>query len=213
MSTYSDTYEEERQLSDESSMSFLDRLDELRKRIIRCALFIAAAFVICWAFSDKIYHFLEIPVRRAMSEAKTMAATGLNRADTIKLSELPDGATLNFLLRTDCKIEDGNGGYTLIPVGTSVPAKVQHGSDGNPELTIDTPWFINDQFIIKPGYVIPRTLYGPNVADNSPENKLIVLTAQGAFNLYIKVSFYAAIFFTVPFLLWQAWLFIAPGLY
>jgi sec-independent protein translocase protein TatC len=40
-----------------------------------------------------------------------------------------------------------------------------------------------------------------------------VPTVQGAFNLYIKVSFYSAIFFGVPFILVQAWGFISPGLY
>ena len=43
--------------------------------------------------------------------------------------------------------------------------------------------------------------------------KLVVPTVQGAFNLYIKLSFYAAIFFAVPFLLVQVWGFVAPGLY
>jgi sec-independent protein translocase protein TatC len=45
------------------------------------------------------------------------------------------------------------------------------------------------------------------------DNQLVVPTVQGAFNLYIKVSFYAAIFFAVPFLLVQVWGFVAPGLY
>lgn len=213
MSTYTDAYDEKPGRLDESSMSFLDHLDELRKRIVRCALFIAVAFAVCWAFSDKIYHFLEIPVRRAMAEAKRSAATDLKQADTVVLGDLADGTPLNFTFRTDCQIADRQGASVLIPVGTTMPVKVQHGSDGNPELAIDRDWFMNDQFIVKEGWVVPRTLYDPNVADNSPDNKLIVLTAQGAFNLYIKVSFYAAIFFTVPFLLWQAWLFIAPGLY
>ncbi|MFY9572398.1 MAG: twin-arginine translocase subunit TatC, partial [Blastocatellia bacterium] len=44
-------------------------------------------------------------------------------------------------------------------------------------------------------------------------NQLVVGTVQGAFNLYIKVAFYAAIFFAVPFLLVQVWGFVSPGLY
>src|SRR5690349_24617850 len=96
MSTYTDTYDEKHDRLEESSMSFLDHLDELRKRITRCALFIAVAFAVCWAFSDRIYHFLEIPVRRAMAEAKRAAATDLKQADTVVLGDLADGTPLNF---------------------------------------------------------------------------------------------------------------------
>ena len=49
-------------------MSFLDHLDELRKRLIRSALFIAVAFVVCWVFSGYIYNFLQVPVLAAMRE-------------------------------------------------------------------------------------------------------------------------------------------------
>jgi sec-independent protein translocase protein TatC len=33
------------------------------------------------------------------------------------------------------------------------------------------------------------------------------------FSLYLKVSLYAALCLSVPFLLWQVWGFLAPGLY
>jgi len=46
-----------------------------------------------------------------------------------------------------------------------------------------------------------------------PLGQLVVHTVQGAFNLYIKVAFYAAIFFSIPFALYQLYAFVAPGLY
>jgi sec-independent protein translocase protein TatC len=63
------------------------------------------------------------------------------------------------------------------------------------------------------GYVIPRALYAASNGMLDPDNRLVVGTVQGAFNLYIKVSFYAAIFFGVPFILVQIWGFVSPGLY
>jgi len=44
-------------------------------------------------------------------------------------------------------------------------------------------------------------------------DKLIVTTALEPFSLYIKVSLYAAICLSVPFLLFQIWAFVSPGLY
>ena len=67
MSTYSEVADENEPLSEEGTMSFLDHLDELRKRLIRSALFIAVAFVTCWIFSQNIYNFLQVPVLAAMA--------------------------------------------------------------------------------------------------------------------------------------------------
>src|SRR6185295_18923077 len=44
-------------------------------------------------------------------------------------------------------------------------------------------------------------------------DKLIVTSAIEPFSLYVKVSLYAAICLSIPFLLWQIWAFVAPGLY
>ncbi len=35
----------------------------------------------------------------------------------------------------------------------------------------------------------------------------------GAFFIALKVSFFAGIIIAMPFILWQLWLFIAPGLH
>ena len=45
------------------------------------------------------------------------------------------------------------------------------------------------------------------------DDRLIVNTALEPFSLYVKVSLYAAVCLSVPFLLWQIWAFVAPGLY
>ncbi len=42
---------------------------------------------------------------------------------------------------------------------------------------------------------------------------LTVLKPTDPFTIYLKVSFTAAIFLAIPFILFQVWLFVAPGLY
>jgi len=44
-------------------------------------------------------------------------------------------------------------------------------------------------------------------------DKLVVLTPTEAFNLYLKVSALGGLFLTSPYVLYQVWLFISPGLY
>lgn len=50
--------------------------------------------------------------------------------------------------------------------------------------------------------------------ENLPEGSSLIFTrpAEG-FTTYLKVSFFAALFLAVPFILYQAWRFIAPALY
>jgi len=193
-------------LSEEGTMSFLDHLDELRKRLIRSALFIAIAFVVCWIFSDRIYNFLQVPVRAAMLEAKREISTKIE-TKPVPLADVPDGTELIFTLPTDARI-----GEVLIPAGTAIPAKVKREGD-TIQLVTSTYWLMSDRAVIEKDTVIPPHLYDWATTQLGRDNQLVVPTVQGAFNLYIKVSFYAAIFFAVPFLLVQVWGFVSPGLY
>jgi sec-independent protein translocase protein TatC len=208
MTTYTKAYDEESELEDQGSMSFLDHLDELRNRLIRSAIFILVAFVVCWAFSANIYNFLQVPVQAAMLASKRELALLLPNAAVSKLDQMPDGKELDFAFTTDCKI-----GEAIIQTGTSVRVKMQRTDDGTVQLATVRPVLINDQTIIDEGFIIPRDLYAPSSILMSPDNRLVVHTVQGGFNLYIKVAFYSAVFFAVPFILVQTWGFVSPGLY
>src|SRR5713101_4674306 len=48
---------------------------------------------------------------------------------------------------------------------------------------------------------------------NGLPEKLVYLTPTEPFNLYLKVSAVAGLFLTSPYVLYQVWLFISPGLY
>jgi sec-independent protein translocase protein TatC len=98
------------------TMGFLDHLEELRKRIIYCILFVAAGFFICWGYADRIYGVMQRPIMMALRN-----------------------------------------------------------------------------------HHLPETL--------------VYLNPTEPFNLYLKVAALGGLFLTCPFVLYQVWLFVAPGLY
>jgi sec-independent protein translocase protein TatC len=99
-----------------SAMSFLEHLEELRKRIIWSIAAVGVAFLVCWRFSDKIYGYMQRPIMQAL-------------------------------------------------------------------------------------------------ADNHLEQKLVYLNPTEPFNMYMKIGLIAALFVASPFVLYQVWAFVAPGLY
>ena len=98
------------------AMSFLEHLEELRKRLIYSVLAVAAGFFACWAYAERIYDIVQRPVIEALKH------------------------------------------------------------NGVPE-------------------------------------KLTFLSPTEPFNLYLKTAFVAGLFVTSPFVLYQVWMFISPGLY
>ena len=54
-------------------MSFLDHLDELRKRLVRIAIYLAAGFIVGFYFADDLYNFLSAPV---IAELENIDAAG-----------------------------------------------------------------------------------------------------------------------------------------
>lgn len=191
-------------------MSFLEHLDELRTRLVRSISFVLVATMLCWFVSDRIYNFLARPVQQALSEAqqRRVAIAGLN-------GELPAG-TLSSLRQNDrlrfVFPEATRLGSISIPAGASVMARVEKDNQGKLGL-------FTDEAISAGRDVVPKDVRLPvDLAAGYDKltdvgDKLVVTTALEPFALYVKVSLYTALALAVPFLLWQIWAFIAPGLY
>ena len=62
---------------DLQKMSFLDHLEELRKRLLISILAVTAGFFVCWAVSDKIYGKLQEPLTRFLAPGDKLAYTRL----------------------------------------------------------------------------------------------------------------------------------------
>lgn len=191
-------------------MSFLDHLDELRRRLIRSVIFVFVIFMGCWFVSDYIYNFLAVPVQRALAEAqrRQLPIGGLTGQETIlPLSALKEGDSGRYVFAEETKL-----GASLIPMGASVQAKMAKDAQGQPGLFTDEALYAGNTVIPK-GVRLPIDLNAKPDALPGIDDKLIVTTAMEPFSLYVKVSLYTALALAVPFLLWQIWAFVAPGLY
>jgi sec-independent protein translocase protein TatC len=191
-------------------MSFLEHLDELRTRLIRCIVFVFLAAMLCWFVSDRIYNFLARPVQRALADARQhrIAAVGLNGQQVpVPLSSLKPKDRVRFVFPEAKKL-----GSVQIPAGASVAARVDKDSQGNLGLFTDEPLSAGNE-------VVPRDVRLPVDLNSNYEelpdlnDQLVVTTALEPFALYVKVSLYTALALSVPFLLWQIWAFVSPGLY
>jgi sec-independent protein translocase protein TatC len=191
-------------------MSFLEHLDELRRRIIRSAIFVFVALLVCWFVSDRIYNFLATPMRRALASAaqRPVPLQGLTGGEQIlSLDKLTEGDTGRFVFEEKTKLGTG-----VVPQGASVAARVARGADGQLGVFTDEALFAGASVIPK-GVRLPVDFAAKEGAPPGEDDKLVVRTAVEPFSLYLQVSLYAAICLSVPFLLWQIWGFISPGLY
>lgn len=191
-------------------MSFLEHLDELRRRLIRSIVFVVLATTACWFLSGPIYAFLAAPVERALADAqqRQVPIAGQTGTEMIAaMTSLKENDAGRYVFPEETKL-----GSSLIPAGASVNAHVYKDAEGKLALFTDEPLFAGNAIIPK-GVRLPADLSAATDAYTGINDKLIVTSALEPFSLYIKVSLYAAIAVSIPFLLFQIWGFVAPGLY
>jgi sec-independent protein translocase protein TatC len=58
-------------------MTFLDHLEELRRRLVISFIAVAVAFFACWAFAEPIFALLQAPLTRFLAPGDTLAYTRL----------------------------------------------------------------------------------------------------------------------------------------
>ncbi len=199
-------------------MSFLDHLDELRKRLVQSVIAIAIAFSIGFGFSDRIYNFLAVPVKTEAKKARIARETKLLGSDTrIALTQnLKEGDLLQYTFTLDSVIENPKSPTQVetikIPVGTTIPAKIIT-KDGKLTAVLAQNWILGKTVIPQDRELAQvlgeaAALPGFDVRDD-----LVITKVGGAFTLYMTVAMYTAVALAIPFLLYQLWAFIAPGLY
>jgi sec-independent protein translocase protein TatC len=191
-------------------MSFLEHLDELRRRVVNSVIIIVIAFAVCWFFSDRIYNFLSIPVREALSQAERSAVpvkgvTG--EEEIVSIGTLIEGDTGRYVFDRKTQL-----GSAVVSAGTSVSARVMKDSEGKLGLFTAEVVFTGDD-VIPEGIRLPVDLTVEPTGERTAEERMIVTTAVEPFTLYVTVSLYSAIAFSIPFLLWQIWAFISPALH
>jgi sec-independent protein translocase protein TatC len=203
-----DEQQEGRQLG--GQMSFLEHLDELRRRLVRSIVFVFVALVGCWFVSGEIYNFLAAPMRRALAEAaqRPVPLQGLTGGEQIlSLNTIKEGDAGRYVFEETTKL-----GTSVVPPGASVAVRVARGPDGQLGVFTDEALFAGASVIPK-GVRLPLDFRARAGGLPGEGDKLVVRTAVEPFSLYLQVSLYAAVCLSVPFLLWQVWAFISPGLY
>ncbi len=182
-------------------MSFLDHLDELRQRLIHSVISIVVAFALCFTFSGYIFDFLAVPVKREMCKAQlvTQAAYGQPTPDSFK-----DGDIVQYSFTRQTAV----GKVPVLP-GTTIRCKVVT-TDGKKAFVLAETWTVGQSKIDAETPLDSVVNSGETLTDCG---KLILLGIPGAFTLYMKVALYVGIGLAIPFLLYQVWAFISPGLY
>jgi len=191
-------------------MSFLEHLDELRSRLIRSLAFVFIAATICWFVSDRIYAFLAVPINRALAEAqrRQVPINGLTGNEKVlPLSAVKENDLGRYIFSEETKI-----GTSVIPPGSSVMARVVKDSQGQIALFTDEALYAGNTIIPK-GVRLPVDFKALPEDYAGISDRLVVNSLIDPFSLYVKVSLYAALCLSVPFLLWQIWAFVSPGLY
>ena len=191
-------------------MSFLEHLDEFRRRLVNSVVIIVIAFMLCWFVSDKIYNFLSVPIRKALSEAnrREVPVEGFTGDEKVlPLSNLAEGDAGRYVFDRSTKL-----GVGVVSPGTSVLAKVEKDATGKIGLFTDEPVFTSNAIIPK-GIRLPVDFENLDTDEASAGERMTVTTAVEPFTLYVTVSLYSAIALSIPFLLLQIWGFISPALY
>jgi sec-independent protein translocase protein TatC len=181
-------------------MSFLDHLDELRQRLIHSVIGIAVAFALCFTFSDRIFNFLAVPVKREMCKEQQdkQAAYGQPNLDLLK-----DGQIIQHSFAQQTAVNN-----VPVPMGTTIRCKVAT-INGNKALVLADTWTIGKNTIAAEtplnDIVNSKSLVGCG--------ELLLLGVASGFTLYMRVALYVGLGLAIPFLLFQIWAFISPGLY
>ncbi len=195
--------------AEELRMSFLDHIDELRKRLIYCSIAIAVAFFIGFGFSRQIYDFLSVPVKIEARKARLAREEKLLGPDTraALTTALKEGDTLQYTFALDAVIEG-----VKVPAGTTIPTRIVN-KNGKITAVMATNWVLG-KTVIPEGKEITEVLgEAAALPGFDVRDELVLTRVSGGFTLRMQVAIYAAIALAIPFLLYQVWAFVSPGLY
>jgi sec-independent protein translocase protein TatC len=176
-------------------------LAELRKRLGLSVLSVFVAFIIAFIFHNGILTWITQPLNDALVEVGRivesqdkatwhMQTTEQNTTITIKQESSSAVATkLQNRLEEAAKIADTKLSLLLDEAASAAKELSQTLKNIDANLSSN----------IKP--------------HNSFEGKITTHQVGGAFFVALKVSFFAGLLGALPFILYQLWLFVAPGLY
>jgi len=175
-------------------------LVELRKRLGLAVLSVFIAFIIAFTFHNAILTWITAPLNNALAEvgriietqdkATWSMKTNENNVTAVKkVSSSASALKLEERLAEAAKIAD-----------TKLSLILEEAATAAKELSVSLKK-LDDANI-------------SNIKKHSDfEGKITTHQVGGAFFVALKVSFFAGLIGAMPFILYQFWLFVAPGLY
>lgn len=201
----------EKDLFDDSTMSFGEHLEELRKRLILALLGLTVGVIISLLFSDRVMKTMEIPVKNALARYYSIlngegdpgvdlwAWIGMPSKPKVlpKPKVEPEAAPQQEVVYKDVEVrlnanELFEALHQLQPTFPKVPK-----NPGTINLTIQIA-----EAVLQKVMPLPPTALS-----------LVALTAEEAFMVYLKVALVSGLMLSSPWVFYQLWLFVAAGLY
>ena len=212
----------DKDLFDDSTMTFGEHLEVLRFHLIRALLGLSICVVFSLIFGEQLVRMIRQPIDAALRRADY--ANRPEVIDTIKGFNLWDsiwtGIKNQFvpptITQADQKAIDSLGSMTetqkkevILEISPFALASVFHqlAPDKFPEPAND----LKDQPLVK--LPVQSEVFGEVRRTADKINQAITLNVQEAFMTYMKVSFIAGLVIASPWIFYQLWLFVAAGLY
>ncbi len=174
-------------------------LVELRKRLGLSVLSVFIAFIIAFTFHNAILTWITAPLNNALTEVG-------------RIIETQDKATWSM------KTEENNVSMTVQSKPSDVAQKLQDRlSEASKIADTKLSLILEEAAKAAKDLSLSLKLLDENLSNitshNEFEGKITTHQVGGAFFVALKVSFFAGLLGAMPFILYQLWLFIAPGLY
>jgi sec-independent protein translocase protein TatC len=204
----------DKDLFDDSTMTFGEHLEVLRFHLIRALMGLALCMIVTLIFGEQLVRMIRYPVDRALRRASSMAmkvednVKEFNFWQTIRNQIMPPDTSaaekeLNAEPTTTAERQT-----IALEISASELADQLHQASPN---TYPVPAEdLKDKRLTlhAKSEVFRQFRFG---IDNM--SRPVTLNVQEAFVTYIKVSFIAGLIIASPWIFYQLWLFVAAGLY
>jgi sec-independent protein translocase protein TatC len=170
-------------------------LVELRKRLGLSVLSVFIAFIIAFTFHNKILSWITQPLNNALVEVGRIIESQEKATWTMKSDE--SNKTKTPAVQAAEKLQE-NLYEAAKAADPKLAPLLKNAADAAQSL---------DEIIKK------RDIESARPNQHNFEGKITTHQVGGAFFVALKVSFFAGLLGAMPFILYQLWLFVAPGLY
>ncbi len=182
-------------------------LVELRKRIFISVLALVLTFILSFIFYKPILHWVTTPLESALVQANKI----------VKKNELGKWETTDSNATTVTPIEPPKAKQEHNATAkTSIADKAIEGAQSvleNPQSSSQERALAQSLKDLA-GYTKELAKKLAKDSDNGVFwGSVTTNQIGGVFLVALKISLYASIFLSLPIILWQIWLFVAPGLY